>query len=645
MKNIYLFQAQYSLSVRGKPAYWLPYSVGCLWSYAQQFEDITDNYNLAGIGFRREPPETLVKNLVDPQLVFFSFYVWNEKWSLSAAKAIRDAYPNCKIIFGGPQVSMNMPLQFPFIDSVVLMEGELSFTQILRDFHTTGRIEPVYKSERIKELDFPSPYAIGIFDKIVRDNPGAEWNMTFETNRGCPYSCTFCDWGGLTMSKIKIFDIERVKTDLNWVIDKPVSYLICADANFGIFKQRDVEIVDHIVSVADRSMIDAVNLQFAKNSTDVVYDIGKKLGHYGRGITMSMQSMNPATLKAIKRDNMRINQMSDIMKHSDRTGVSTYTEMILGLPMETLESWKQGFADLLTMGQHNAIDIWFAQTLKGAALGSEAEQRQYGIKTQIVKDYYPLYHPDDWREIEEEIEIIVETNTMDREDLVTAYFYAWMIIQLHCAGYTQTIARYCNEIHKVSYREFYDLLWDKINTYDWVVKHISILKNVVHHYLETGELLESEGLQSQAKGHGIHSMSYGFIYFNRDNFIDLAMEVASELTPRLDPNLLYIQKAQIFDLNVDYPLIIDAEFDLNTWEPIHSTITAVTALKDTNVTSLREKLTYNEPEANLQEKISMDMYHLRRKGIIKNKLTSEIKIADNVALSTNHWPIQEAINA
>jgi len=637
-RNIYLYQAQYSLSVRGKPAYWIPYSVGCIWSYAQQFDIVNDNYNLAGLGFRREPPEQVVAKMNHPAIACFSCYVWNEMWSLATAKAVKDAFPDCKIIFGGPQSSVNMPIQYPFIDSVIVSEGEVSFVQLLEDYHSTGRVNAIYKAERIKDLDFPSPYTIGLFDKMIEENPGAEWNMTFETNRGCPYSCTFCDWGGLTMSKIKVFPIERVKSDLDWAIGKPVSYLICADANFGIFKERDVEIAEHIVDVASQSKIEAVNLQYAKNSTDVVYDIGKKLGNLGRGITMSMQSMNPDTLKAIKRDNMRINQMTDIMKHSDRTGVPTYTEVILGLPLETLESWKQGLADILEMGQHNAIDMWFAQTLKGAALGTEEDRQKYGIETQVVKDYYPLYHPDDWREIEEEMEIVVATNTMSRDELIDAYMYAWMIIQLHAAGYTQVIARYCREIHNIDFRTFYDDIWAQIQTQDWVMKHFYSLRHVVDHYMKTGELLENETLKGGAKGHGIHSMSYGFIYNNKDKFFKMAMNTAKKLVPRLDPNLLEVQKAKIFDPSYSYPLTITAEFDPEFYESVHTVITAHPSIKESALTNLKEKLNTSDRTENLQEKISLDMYHLRRQGLIKTKITCTPQIENGYAYQTNHWP-------
>ena len=50
--------------------------------------------------------------------------------------------------------------------------------------------------KRIRELEcIPSPYLTGIFDKLIESHPKNEWLILWETNRGCPFKCTFCDWG------------------------------------------------------------------------------------------------------------------------------------------------------------------------------------------------------------------------------------------------------------------------------------------------------------------------------------------------------------------------------------------------------------------------------------------------------------------
>ena len=59
-------------------------------------------------------------------------------------------------------------------------------------------VEKIYKGERLHHLEIPSPYLTGVFDDIIANNPEYVFNATLETNRGCPFACTFCDWGSLT---------------------------------------------------------------------------------------------------------------------------------------------------------------------------------------------------------------------------------------------------------------------------------------------------------------------------------------------------------------------------------------------------------------------------------------------------------------
>ena len=302
-KNVYLFQPQYAIEFRKENTYWLPYSAGCLWSYASQFDWVKENFELKGLIFRREPPDQLIARMEEPALAGFSCYVWNEQYCLIMAKKIKQRWPNCVIEFGGPQASGKM-IKYDFIDSIIMAEGEENFLDALRRILAGKPPEQFYQKRRLENLDIPSPYTTGVFDEIIKNNPGAIWSTTLETNRGCPFACTFCDWGGVTYSKVKKFNIDRIQKELEWCKSNPIGYIFVADANFGIFKERDVEIAKMIRKVADQSRIDSINVHYAKNSTDVVFTIAQIVGDLSRGVTVSVQSMNDGTLEAIKRKNL-----------------------------------------------------------------------------------------------------------------------------------------------------------------------------------------------------------------------------------------------------------------------------------------------------------------------------------------------------
>lgn len=608
MKNIYLFQPQHSVTIANEDMYWLPYSSGCIWSYAYQFKEIKENFILKDIIYARENQTDVLNRMENPVLCGFSTYIWNERYNLKMAKIIKEKFPNCKIIFGGAQASGKY-LNHQYIDSIVMAEGEENFLEILQDVLHNKNLKTFYDKKRLNDLTIPSPYLTGVFDKIIKDNPKALWSFTFETNRGCPFSCTFCDWGGVTYSKVKKFDIKKIRKELEWVIDKPVGYIICADANFGIFKERDLEIAKILREVADKSQVESINLQYAKNSTELVFEIGKIIGPYSKGITISVQSMNQPTLEAIKRTNLEINDVKNLMKLSEQYDIITYTELILGMPLETLESWKEGYCQILEMGQHQNIEQWFGQCLENSELNTLNSKMKYGIKTveATFANYMPLHVPNEKEEedVEEIINLITSTNTMSQEEFVEAYLYGWMIIQFHIAGYSQIFARYLREKHNVSYRSFYDKFFTKLKN-SFLRNQFDILKEATIYYLQFGKIPKTEDThlkKVQGSGHSLHfqATSFEFLFENKSKIFDFGKEVAEEFNEI--PNYIYdLQKYFIYDPMVSYPVIINSDFALNE-------------IYDT------KKPIQVKPRSLLTTKsIGWNLYRFRRLGLLKNRV-------------------------
>lgn len=593
MNNVYLFQPQYAVEYRNENTFWLPYSVGCIWSYAYQFDDIKENFELKDIIFRREDPNDVISRMENPAICGFSCYVWNEKYCLHLAELIKQRWPSCLIVFGGAQASGKI-IKYDFIDTVLMAEGEETFLEVLRNLLNGNFPQQFYSKKRLENLDIPSPFTTGVFDKIIEQNPNALWSMTFETNRGCPYACTFCDWGGVTYSKVKKFSMNRVREDLEWCIGKPIGYLFCADANFGIFKDRDVEIAKIIAEVAPQSKIDSINVQYAKNSTEIVFTIAKILGELNKGVTVSVQSMNNDTLEAIKRKNLDTNNIKKLMQLSDEFDVSTYTEVILGMPLETLESWKQGFDEILEMGQHSSIDMWFTQLLENSEMSTASSRSKYGIKSIIAKDYTPLYNKIDWKGVEEEIELINSTATMTTDEMVEGYLYGWMIIHFHITGYSQLIAKYLRYVLNISYRQFYDELFKSIPN-SFLSDHFNTLQHIVSHYLNQGEILKVEGYTKG--GHGIHSISYGYFYSNKNKIYEFISCVLKKFNLP-EPSILEANKHFVFDFNETYPKKILLDVDLTDWS------------HGKNLYSI---------ESRISKKDSFDFYFYRRQGLIKNR--------------------------
>lgn len=462
MLNLYLVQPNFPVKPGHTDEYFLPYSVGVLWASALQNESVRKNWQVAEIIFRRDPVEQVIARMKDPHMAVFSCYIWNWAYNKKLAEQIKKKWPSCVILFGGPQVT-DRPFEtlflsrHPYVDVVVNGEGELIFPEILTAVAQHTPIKRIYKQDRIQDLStLPSAYLSGVFDQIIQDNPQVKWQAVLETNRGCPYACTFCDWGSATFSKIKKFDLQRVTDEIKWLAELKITYMFIADANFGIFYERDLQIAKIIAEYRERTGFpEVVSATWQKNSNVRSLEINKVLG--AKGITVSAQSMNTDTLKAIKRDGMQINDSKMIFDHAQKEDIATYSELILGLPEETKQSWKKGIYDLLDMGQHNSIMIYYAQILENAELNQQIEK--YDIKC-IDQAFWASHYKDSGMDpVQETQRIVVSTNTMSTDDMIDSYLFSWMIFMFHSVGYTQVLSRYMNNAGLMTYSEFYDRLW------------------------------------------------------------------------------------------------------------------------------------------------------------------------------------------
>jgi|TARA_B110000858_G_scaffold198489_1_gene265627 radical SAM superfamily enzyme YgiQ (UPF0313 family) len=579
MNNVYLFQVNYTVKIGGVDSLWLPYSVGCIQSYAKSKSDITDYYNFGPELFcRREDPAELIKRLDNPSVAGFSNYVWNTNWNIAMSKLIKETFPECLIMFGGPNVWDGMDEEHSHIDAFLTQEGEFGFLDLLRKHRDGEEIPKQLSGERIHNLEeLTDPYATGEFNWLVKNYPTFRWNGTFETNRGCPFLCTFCDWGSLTFTKVKKFEIERVESNMKWMSENKVSYVVCADANVGIFKDRDIEIAKIARKYADApgSLIDGMNFQYNKNNTDVCLDIAEILGPYSRGITFAVQSMTESVLEAIKRKNMAMNKLSTLIKEANKRNLMSYTELILPMPEETLDSWKDGFTKILNAGQHNLITVWNCQVLKNSEMNQPAYMEKYGIEKTSAMDYINYENENDWQGAPEEIEIIRATNTMPLEDTVEAWMFGIIIREFHINGVTQMLSRYCNGKHGLTYRKFYEELYNKLKQDDVIKDILKFVEFVEEHYLKTGDqpsltdvTIDIPEIYGSEKGtlppqHFMKDILNATVFNNLQHFRDIALDmVITDFGIELPQGVIDFNNGFTYNKDVEYPQTVTFDYNV-----------------------------------------------------------------------------------
>ena len=336
-------------NIRMEKSAYLPIASGLLRAFAETNEDIKHNYQFMPFNYHMDSLTNIMARYEEPSVAAFSLSMWNEQLNLVVAAEVKRRWPDCLIVFGGPQVPQHPSDYFrehPFVDVAVRAEGEEAFSKILlrnlesRDFRgLTGVsfrmgdecVRNEENSHQPKDLDmYPSPYLEGLFDDIMATS-GMEMQAIIETNRGCPFPCSFCYWGqGGLSRKYRFHGVERVKKEIEWAAHNKIKYLFNADSNFGMHK-RDEEITEILVTTKrEHGFPEKFRTCFGKNADERIYEIAKKLqsADMEKGITLALQSNTPEVLKNIQRQNIKMSAYKSLQEKFNAVNVPVYSELI-----------------------------------------------------------------------------------------------------------------------------------------------------------------------------------------------------------------------------------------------------------------------------------------------------------------------------
>ncbi|MGN0444385.1 MAG: B12-binding domain-containing radical SAM protein [Acutalibacteraceae bacterium] len=496
MKNIYMVQpnSQYGNSI------YFPYAAGSLVAYAFKDEDVRSEYEFKGFFYKRSDIDEAVGSLESPFFIGFSCYVWNYEYNKAFAQKVKEKFPDCYIAFGGHQVNSDSEIiGSDYVDFVTLGEGEENFRLLLLSLIKKADFEDIsnmfYKKDgEIKQTgnvltQIPhriSPYLEGYFDELVK-NEKLEFSAILETNRGCPNRCAFCDWGNIK-ARVRLYDINIVKAEIDWMSENKIEYCYAADANFGLFP-RDEEIIDYIIDKHNETGYPMkFQATYSKNNPETVFRINKKLNDAGmsKGATLSFQSMTQSVLDNIYRKNMPLESFNELMSLYSSNGIAAYSEIILGLPGESYESFRDGIEKLLESGQHMAINFFNCELLKNSIMNDPEYIKKYKIK--CARTLQHQYHViPDAKAVKEYSDIVVSTSTMSEEMWISSNILSVFVRTYHNLGLLQAVAIYLYYEKEVKYTDFYCGLieWSKKNNetvcgriYSWLYgKYSEILSN------------------------------------------------------------------------------------------------------------------------------------------------------------------------
>ncbi|WP_426574218.1 B12-binding domain-containing radical SAM protein [Aquihabitans sp. McL0605] len=368
---------------------------------------------------RPEPAEAILRAVAEhrgPAVLACSDYVYTLDANLDIARRCKELNPELVVLHGGPSspkypgdAEQFLRTHADAADVLTRGEGEHLFVELLEALAptlpardparlasvagityrdpTTDAVVRTPDRDRIADLDaLPSPYLTGEFDHI---DPMA-WiePPAFETNRGCPYACTFCDWGSATNSRIRRFDLDRVAAEIEWSVDRGMVIAMLCDSNFGILA-RDVDMAGRIADIRRRRGAPEL-LIFTPSKNRIVHLLDALDTLLDADVSVlasiSLQTTDEETLRTVGRQNISIDGYLALAAYLRRRGHALSGDLILGLPGQTVASYR---ADLQFMIDHEIMGRTFPlRLLPNAPINEPEHRRRHAVEvdpTRVVR--------------------------------------------------------------------------------------------------------------------------------------------------------------------------------------------------------------------------------------------------------------------
>lgn len=458
----------------------MPAGVGCIAAYAEAHGAPT-----AGVKLFKYP-EKLVAALEGegfPDVIGFSNYIWNGTLAYEVAREIKRQSPRTITVFGGPNYPLEADEQAawlrerPAIDFYVAKEGEIAFLRLIEalakqdaesvkrqgipSVHAIGADGKAYISplgERLASLDeIPSPYATGRLDEFF----DGTLLPIVQTNRGCPFTCTFCAEGDGFFSKVYRNSAEKIERELDYIGAKMQEVrskggrndLFIADSNFGMYV-NDLDTCRALAKTRkDYGWPEYINVATGKNQKERVLEASKIIDGALR-LSGSVQSLTPEVLDNIKRKNISPADIMDLALKASETGANTYSEIIMALPGETKETHLETIRTVMDAGFTN-LYLFQLMMLPGTELSSPATRDKFAMqgRFRVLPRCYGHYRLGGADVLAAEIEeICVETNSFSFDDYVACRRFHLLVTLFYNDGVFSSLLKLLRVLKLSVYR-------------------------------------------------------------------------------------------------------------------------------------------------------------------------------------------------
>lgn len=286
--------------------------------------------------------------------LMFGGFVWNEPFLKTIVNELKYYdYPG-GIVIAGPQVSYvgkgQLEKYYPEGDVFIRGYAEQAVLELAQGkenilgVHLANTPDKgLHTSTKLSELS--SPFLDGTLEP--------QQFMRWETTRGCPYSCSFCQHrdpspsssANKSWTKIQHSQRDRILSEIEWFVDNNVRDLAVLDPTFNTLNGNMVLDFLERARFSGKISLQCRPERVTKTFLDQVESLGKTTGAEVV-LEFGVQTLDPEELLHIERvRNANTYKLAEkvleklALVHQRR--IKHEVSLIFGLPLQTVESFQQ----------------------------------------------------------------------------------------------------------------------------------------------------------------------------------------------------------------------------------------------------------------------------------------------------------------
>lgn len=336
---------------------------------------IYDEFNI------KDNKEKIINSILEKEydVLGFSVYIWNSKMIKEIMKELKNNNFNKPIFVGGPECYYNSELFLKEynVNYVIFGEGEEAFNELLDYLDNKTSIDKVsnlyYLDNNIVKYTYSKQPNINNIKQDLSLIKDFNHRVAYlESSRGCPFKCSYCM--ASLEEKVRFFPIEKVKTEIKYLLEQKCKTIKFLDRSFNINKNYMLEILNFIKDNDNGVSIFQFEIVGDLLDIDVINFINSNMRKGILRFEIGVQSTNNQTTKAVcrKQDFNKLKSNIQLLKDN----VTLHVDLIAGLPYENLESFKNSFNQTyLLMGDE--LQLGFLKELKGTKISNEKKEHEY----------------------------------------------------------------------------------------------------------------------------------------------------------------------------------------------------------------------------------------------------------------------------